>query len=163
MKSLSPFETDAEDDILCLEPLENNCDYQKGLIPDENEPPSLLLQGLISCMAATVEGNPDKCLVTFLFPHPGPACELALSNFSITLETGIDRFSFFFFFQPCRWWTLFHNSQSTGSGSLPPEAPRVWFLRAREQRVSTSRNQLSYLGLMLFGDSTHSDHVCWAL
>lgn len=95
MKSQSPFETDAEDDILCLEPSENNCDYQKGLIPDENEPPSLLLQGLISCMAATVEGNPDKCLVTFLFPHPWPGCESALSNFSISLETGIDRFFFF--------------------------------------------------------------------
>lgn len=92
MKSLYPFETDVEDDILCLEPSENNCDYQKGLIPDENEPPSLLLQGLISCMAATVEGNPDKYLVTSLFPHPCPGCESDLSNFSITLETGIDRF-----------------------------------------------------------------------
>lgn len=60
MKSLSPFETDAEDDILCLEPSENNCDYQKGLSPDENEPPSLFLQGLISCMASTVKDNPDK-------------------------------------------------------------------------------------------------------
>lgn len=55
MKSLFSLETDAEVDILCLEPSENNCDYQKGLITDENEPPSLLLQGLISCMATAFE------------------------------------------------------------------------------------------------------------
>lgn len=56
MNSLSSLETDAEVDIVSLEPSENNCDYQRGLIADEKELPSLLLQGLISCMATAFEG-----------------------------------------------------------------------------------------------------------
>lgn len=63
------------------------------MITDENELPSLLLQGLISCMATAFKGplsvwSPSSSHIN------DQASAHVLSNFSITLETGLDRFFF---------------------------------------------------------------------
>lgn len=96
MESLSSFEMDAEVDILFSEPSENNCDYQKGLITVENELPSLLLQGLISCMAPASEDalsvwSPSSSHTDDHGSQPAHV----LSNLSTTPETGLDRVFFF--------------------------------------------------------------------